>query len=91
MGRLDVGDMVRLEARFADWEGAPADPASVVLRVKKPSGAVILPTVSRAATGYYYAEVLLDEAGWWQYQWESTGTPTAVEGGEFHVLAKRIE
>jgi hypothetical protein len=40
MNRLDVGDSVRLVATFKDFEGVARDPATVVLKVRKPSGAV---------------------------------------------------
>jgi hypothetical protein len=45
MNRLDVGDSVRLVATFKDFEGVARDPATVVLRVRKPSGDVLQPAV----------------------------------------------
>jgi hypothetical protein len=92
MNRLDVGDSVRLVATFKDFDGVARDPATVVLRVRKPSGEVLQPAVlhPQPGSGTYYAELVLDEAGWWVYEWETTGVPTVVEGGEFHVSEKRI-
>jgi uncharacterized protein YfaS (alpha-2-macroglobulin family) len=92
MNRLDVGDSVRLVATFKDFDGVARDPATVTLRVRKPSGEVLRPAVlhPQPGSGTYYAELVLDEAGWWVYEWETTGVPTVVEGGEFHVSEKRI-
>lgn len=93
MSRIDVGDLVRIQVTFLDMDGVARDPATVTLRVRKPSGTVV--TVSNVqhptpGSGVYYADVVLDEAGVWRYEWSSTGDPTVVEGGEFYVYRSRV-
>jgi uncharacterized protein YfaS (alpha-2-macroglobulin family) len=93
MSRLDVGDMVRLQVAFKDFDGMPRDPATVTLRIRKPSGMVVSVSDIQHPTpgsGVYYADILLDEAGVWRYEWSSTGNPTAVEGGDFIVYPRPI-
>lgn len=92
MGRIDVGDVVRIQATFRDIDGVARDPTTVTLRVRKPSGTVTTPAVSHPTpgSGVYYADVSLDEAGVWRYEWTTTGNPTVAEGGEFYVYASRV-
>jgi uncharacterized protein YfaS (alpha-2-macroglobulin family) len=93
VSRLDVGDVVRLQVTFKDFDGTARDPITVTLRVRKPSGVVVNVTDIRHPTsgsGVYFADILLDEAGVWQYEWSSTGNPTAVEGGDFIVYPRPI-
>ncbi|MFQ5592168.1 MAG: hypothetical protein ACE5HE_13475 [Phycisphaerae bacterium] len=66
------------------------DPTTVTLSVEDPSGNVDSYTyagagVTQQATGIYYKEVAIDEAGTWQYRWVGTGDCAAAEEGEFEV------
>lgn len=66
-------------ARFTNGDGfqlLPAgtlfDPVDVVLLVKSPSGTVTdeSASVQTSGTGLYYADIQVDEAGIYEYQWD---------------------
>jgi len=64
------------------------DPTTVTLSVEDPSGNVASYTyaaaeITQQATGIYYYEQAVDEAGTWQYRWVGTGDCAAAEEGEF--------
>jgi len=79
---FDVGDTVRLRARFTDESGNPVDPSSVSLRVRRPNGETITPAVTRESAGNYRADVVVDMPGVWHYRWEASG---GAEEGAFFV------
>jgi uncharacterized protein YfaS (alpha-2-macroglobulin family) len=80
---------VSTHAPFRDAQGNPSDPASVTLTVRRPDGSMFAPAVTRTGTGQYTATVDLDQAGTWRYEWQTTGTPQLVEGGDFYVHPRR--
>ena len=81
----DIGDAVKLAAAFTSSSVA-ADPTTVTLKVKDPSGnestyTYALGQVIRESVGNYYKIVSLDEAGTWYYRFVGTGAvETAAEG-----------
>ncbi len=86
----DVGDEARVSVDFTDIAGSAADPTTVTLKVKKPSGAMVIYTyaddeVTKSSTGNYYKDIPLDESGIWLYRWEGTGAVTAAGEGKFEV------
>jgi hypothetical protein len=42
-------------------------------------------------TGVYKADVTVDEAGWWHYEWTGTGAVAEVEPGWFEVRRRRVD
>lgn len=63
--------------------GVLIDPTTTVLTIHPPSGANIVPAVVRDSVGVYHADyALLINAppGPWVYRWQTTGTPTALNG-----------
>ena len=76
--RYDVSDQVRLWGTFTA-NAVGTDPTNVYLEVYTPAnvkttytfgtGAVIV----KQATGTYYADVVLDRQGMWQYRWIGSG------------------
>ena len=73
------GEVARLKVQITDpATNLAADPGSVVLKVKAPSGAITnnaYPgTITRTAAGAFQCDVALTEKGKWLYRWE-TSTP----------------
>jgi hypothetical protein len=81
----DVGDVVELQANFADLAGAPANPGAVAVRVVKPDGTILTPTPTSGAVGVWTATVSLDLSGWWAYRFAGTGANAAAEEARFYV------
>jgi hypothetical protein len=95
MPDYDRGDTARLTLLIRDDESALVDPATLTLTVRTPAG-VDTTTTSPAApivhdsTGTYHADIAVDEAGIWTYQWETTD-PGQVQGGTLNVLAAPLD
>jgi hypothetical protein len=53
---------------------------------KKPSASA--PTVLTYATGKYYVDLLLDEAGLWKWRYESNGVVDSAQQDSFSVGAE---
>jgi hypothetical protein len=80
----DVGDPIRLRARFTDLAGAYADPTVVTASVRSPSGVTTVyavpPIVNDAAlVGGFYLDLTLTEAGLWVYTFTGTGAVAAQD------------
>lgn len=84
MNRYDLGDPVTLTASFT-LDGAPVDPTTVALEVRRPSGAWSTVAVTKAAVGSYRYDLTADTSGVWRYQWTGTGPGGNVEDGAFVV------
>lgn len=73
-----AGEVPRLSVQVTDAAGQPADPGSVVLKIKSGSGVITNKTypgqIVRAAAGVYHCDVALTEKGRWLWRWE-TGAP----------------
>ena len=69
------------------------DPSLLVLTIHPPTGPNVIPTVTRASTGIYYADYVLPmnaPVGLWSYRWQATGLPPAMNGlveDAFNVVA----
>lgn len=90
-----VGDSVTLKATFTNTTGTVTDPTTVTLEVKDPSSnqdtyTYAGATVTKNSTGVYQKSITFDEAGWWTYEWEGTGTVAAVENNKILVKAQAI-
>ena len=93
MGRIYVGTVIRIQATFKDVDGIARDPATVTLKVRKPSGTVVTVTGiqhPQPGSGVYFADVMMDEAGVWRAEWSSTGNPTVVDSIDFAVYERPI-
>lgn len=84
-----VGDQVRLKVTVTDTAGTATDPTTISVRVRTPSGTIRTPSVVRDAVGQYHADVALDEAGVWQWEWVTSGNLVLVEGDERYVYPRR--
>ena len=81
------GNLVVLKASFTDQTGDPADPDTVVCKVKRPSGVIDLPAVIKDSVGNYQAQYSLTglAAGSYAYRWDGTGAVQASGVGSFNV------
>ena len=80
----DIGDLVRVTGTFTNAAGTATDPAVVKFSYRDPSENITTLTygtdaaVVKSATGIYYSDVSIDEAGVWWFRWFSTGTGQAA-------------
>jgi hypothetical protein len=89
-GPFTVGSKVRLSASFTDLTEdppEPADPSSVICRVKKPDDTIDEPAVVREELGEYYSDIVLDLPGQWFFSFEGTGDLVVKEGETFFAEA----
>lgn len=83
-GRIYPGTVFRISITFADEDGNPVDPTTIVLKVKSPCGTRTTYTyntddeIQKASTGVYLADLTPDRAGRWHFRWETTGIGTTV-------------
>ena len=92
MNNYHVGDKVRCTGTFETAAGTDTDPSAVYCKVKTPGGTSTTYTYGvdaalvKSATGIYYVDVSITEAGTWHYRFYSTGTGQAA--GEESFVAK---
>ena len=89
----DIGDLVRFTGTFT-VSGIATDPTTVTLKVKDPSGNIAtytyaLSEVTKSATGIYYKDVTIDEAGMWIVEWLGTGA--VVSSVEEYILVRKSQ
>lgn len=83
-----VDDVAVLDATF-EVDDVPTDPDTVTFKVRKPDNTVqtyVWQTddeVGRTGPGVYFAEVPVDQAGYWRYQGKGVGTAPGVADGLF--------
>lgn len=92
-GRTIEGNTVPLYGRFSNAAGAPTDPTTLVLRVKKPDGTLQVyrqPTpgpgelaLTKESTGVWYGDYAATIPGVTYFRWEVTG---AVAGADEDYL-----
>lgn len=95
----DIGDGVVLEGDFSK-DDAPAVPATVICRVRKPREAVLIeisaehvgPVTNDAGheVERYRAEVTVDARGDWYYRFEGSGGIVAAGERRFYVRPSRV-
>jgi hypothetical protein len=85
------GSVVRIDGPFTDEASAVADPAAVLFRFRKPSGAETTyvygtdTQLVKDSVGNYHADIDADLEGLYYYRMWSTGTGKAAAEGEFFV------
>lgn len=86
-------------AAFTDLDGDPADPTAVTLVVQKPDGTQLAygwpsagddGTLTRESAGRFYFEVVIDQAGKWQFRLAGTGVVYAASEGSLKVNRQRV-
>ena len=93
----DIGDLVRVSAVFKNASGEAADPTTVRVQYKNSAAGVLVSMlygtdseVIKCATGEYYLDIEVDQAGMWHYKWVGGGVVTAVEEGFFRVRETNV-
>lgn len=86
-----AGDTYPATITVRDENAAPADPATLTLKVRDPAGTVtafLYPAtpIVRDSVGEYHADVTVTGPGMWVVQW-STTSPAQVEGVQIAVAA----
>lgn len=86
-----LGQTVKVSTTFSTAAGTPANPTTVVLTVRSPSGDATTPTPTNTGTGIYEAILAPDEAGVWRYEFKgTTGTAVAVDASWFTVERRLV-
>lgn len=87
-GLYDPGSTIRLGANFRT-QGALADPTTVTLKVKDPSGVVSTFThpadLTKDAVGRYHKDITPTAPGQWYYRYFATGAVEATIEETFRV------
>lgn len=86
----DIGDVARLSSAFTNAAGAAADPTTVTVKVRPPSGEIITRTyaaseVVKDSTGNYHFDYTILEEGVHYYKYYGTGSVIAAEESSFEV------
>lgn len=87
----DQGSVVRMAGSFANGAGTPTDPTFVQLSYELPDlSEVVLvygidAQIVRSATGVYYADIAVNQAGNWRYRWYGEGGIQAANDELFCV------
>lgn len=84
MNTFDIGDRVRMEATFKDYDDVLTS-GTVVCTVRDPSGNEEAVDAELESTGLYYAYVTVDESGTWRYRFEATGAIVGAGENAFVV------
>lgn len=93
MASYTLGNRVRINASFADSEGA-ADPDTLsikIRRTRRPSTEIRYvygtdPEVVKTDTGSYHVIFDPPSVGRWRYYWTGTGDAKGATEGEFRVI-----
>lgn len=89
-----VGEVARLTLTTTDTAGAPLDPATVVLKIKSPAGAISTQAhpgaVVRMGVGVFVFDLALTEKGRWLYRWETSAPAQGATQGELTVAPSNI-
>ncbi|MCZ2078926.1 MAG: hypothetical protein LC130_28500 [Bryobacterales bacterium] len=88
--RYEVGDVMRLHARFTS-AGVDVDPETVVFKAMDPAGQVQTwtygtdPEVVKLGTGHYQLDLPLTDGGTWYYRVEGQGAYQSADEQQFVV------
>lgn len=85
---IQVGDRVRVEVRFTDEDGNPADPTAATFEVRSPGPVIsIVPaTDDPSEVGLWYGIVEPTVSGYYEYDFLGTGNVmAATPNGHFQV------
>ena len=93
-----VGETVRLNATFANFARANADPTTIIVIYKTPSGSPGTSTYAssgvdgwtKTATGIYAYDLAVTEAGMWAYAFEGTGAVDTYRPSTFEILPRPV-
>lgn len=90
-----TGEVGVISLSAATEAGLPTDPASVVLKIKDPTGTISTYThgtdadLVKDSTGEYHMNIELSLVGKWYWRWE-VGTPDGAVEGSVRVKQSAI-
>ena len=91
MNLYTIGQRVRILGTFEDASGAPLDPSSVTLKLRRPNGAESThvygtdPDVVRDGAGAYHYGVDATLPDTWHYRWVGAGSAPCADESWFEV------
>src|SRR5262245_57694681 len=89
--QFDVGDFIRATCRFRDGDHELADPSTISIQLRAPSGTVTtlsydgVNALTRESLGIYHYDFTTTESGRCRLKWIGEGDVTAVFNGHFYV------
>ena len=91
----DLGDKVRLNARFSDSDGNLLDPGTIVAIVQDNQGVQTSYSynpglIVRQSLGVYYVDHEPLRQGLHNFRWTSTGSGQASEEDVFYVTPRKV-
>lgn len=84
MGRYTKGEEVRLTGTFTVGVTL-TDPGAVTLTVRDPEGTETTPSTTKAGTGTYFADVIVQTEGLYHYRFEGTAPALGAAEGKLEV------
>jgi hypothetical protein len=93
-----VGETVRLHATFTNFARSNADPTTITVIYRTPSGTPGSSTYAssgvggwtRTAPGVYAYDLPVTESGTWVYAFEGTGTVDTYRPSTFDILPRPV-
>lgn len=94
-----VNEHGTLSEAFSTIAGTATDPTDVTLTIERPDettleygwpAAGLDGTLVQESAGRFYADVVIDQAGTWQYRLAGTGAVTAASEGHLRVQTRRV-
>lgn len=82
---FDIGDTAHIAITFADLDGVPTNPTTVVLTIQAPDNTSSTPSPTNDGVGLYHYDLAVAMAGIYRFKWTGTGAINAVEEGEIAV------
>jgi hypothetical protein len=82
---FDIGDTAHIAITFADLNGTPTNPSTVVLTIQAPDGTQTTPGTTNDGSGLYHYDLAVAQSGIYRFKWVGTGAINAVEEGEIAV------
>jgi hypothetical protein len=93
----DIGDLIKLEVRFINDAGDPAEPTTVKLTLLKPNGSYVFhdfadvgTTIVAEGEGVYSLTITAQYSGKHNFRWEATGPGAGSEEGYFWVSLNKL-
>lgn len=90
------GEIARISIRVTDITGTAADPGTLTLKIKPPTGPTATYVYGSAAEivrdslGNYHADIVMSTSGQWAYRWETTAPNGGAAEGAIVVKKSRV-
>lgn len=82
------GQVARVSVEILNIDNVLADPTSLIFKIKKPDGTVVIESVTiKTSVGKYYFDLELAASGTYLFRWESSGNNKGAIEGRVNVSA----